>query len=83
VNAIRSEALADDAWKDPAINIMAGARILRVYYDLADTLEAALASYNAGPRALSAPNPDSLTTGGDYSRDVLARAGRFDTSGEA
>lgn len=68
---------ADD---DHAANIQYGAAYLAT---LARTFggytKAALAAYNAGPgavqRAVSAGrDPDSVTTGGDYGADVLARA---------
>ena len=45
-------------------------------------LQLALASYNAGPGNVQAAltrgvHPDAYTTGADYSRDVVARAGRM------
>jgi len=79
-------------WDDPAQNIMEGCRILRGAWlavahglgigILEDCLGPALAAYNAGAgrviRAVRRGEPwDSVTTGKDYSLDVLRRAGIF------
>jgi hypothetical protein len=82
-------------WKDPRENIFYGAKILadcRSYFEREtnlediDLLRAATASYNAGPRRILISiqrklNFDSYTTGGDYSTDVLSRAGFFQLKG--
>ena len=68
-------------WKDPARNIAFGARILAAYYDHSNGhLGRAIAAYNAGPAALQAKDPDALTTGKNYSRDILARVDHFSKS---
>jgi soluble lytic murein transglycosylase-like protein len=68
-------------WKDPAKNIMFGARVLATYYDHASGhLGRAIAAYNAGPVAFTAKDPDSVTTGKNYSRDVLARVDHYSKS---
>jgi soluble lytic murein transglycosylase-like protein len=68
-------------WKDPAKNVLFGARILAAYYDRSSRdLARSIAAYNAGPAALRAENPDSITTGKNYSRDVLARVDHYSKS---
>jgi soluble lytic murein transglycosylase-like protein len=79
----------EDAWKYPAFNIAFGCWLLmknlealrKKFPDLNETerLRAALAAYNCGlgsvMRALAdRRDPDAATAGGDYGRDVLARA---------
>lgn len=82
-------------WKDPAANILFGARVLADSRDFfnrrtslqgRDLLRAALAGYNARPaRVLTAiqqgRDVDFFTTGHDYSSDVLNRAGFFQMAG--
>jgi soluble lytic murein transglycosylase-like protein len=82
-------------WKDPERNVDYGGRVLadsRDYMRLKTSvagrtlLRAALAGYNAGPgnarRAiLYGLDIDFYTTGRDYSRDVLNRAGFFQLKG--
>jgi hypothetical protein len=78
----------EDAWAWAPFNIAMGCFVLRDAYDFAekkikergDLVErAALAMYNAGPRAVRLAarggDPDSVTHGGDYGRDVMKRAG--------
>jgi soluble lytic murein transglycosylase-like protein len=70
-------------WKDPALNIAFGARILRTYLDtLGGNIPGAIAAYNAGvgrvrlmlARLEATPAElDTLTTGHNYVQDVLAR----------
>jgi len=86
-----------ELWGDPAWNIRRGASELAHLYARAEAIEAldperrlayALAGYNAGGvvfHGAGDPNddPDVHTTGGDYSSDVLARAGGFAASSEA
>ncbi|PTL76870.1 peptidoglycan-binding protein [Vitiosangium sp. GDMCC 1.1324] len=68
---------------DPASNIMKGAEILRSNLDFfKGNTKAALAAYNAGPgnvqKALrNGRDPDSVTTGHDYGKDVLSRMKQF------
>ena len=68
---------------DPHTNIGYGAALLAENLASFDGIEhAALAAYNAGPaavrRALArGADPDSVTTGRDYSADVLRRARSF------
>ncbi len=74
---------------DPRSNIMKGASILRQNLNYfkgkiaaSKVRRAAIAAYNAGPgNVLSAlrrgRSADSVTTGGNYSRDVIARADKF------
>jgi hypothetical protein len=73
-SVVRMDFIESGDWADPVKNIAFGAAHLRFYYDQADSLPAAIAAYNAGPKALTARDPDSVTTGGNYSRDVQARA---------
>jgi len=83
-------------WKEPARNIAYAGGVLRdnIKYlkqrmpNLTGEalLRAALAAYNCGPgnvvRALeNKRSPDYYTTGRDYSRDVLSRAGWFQMHG--
>jgi len=82
-------------WKDPKENIFYAAKILhdlRRYFERKaslrgfDLLRAAIASYNTGPRRVLIAIRKSLdfdfyTTGGDYSTDVLSRAGFFQLKG--
>jgi len=82
-------------WKDPRENILFGCQVLadsrdfmrrKTPLDGRELLRAALAGYNAGPgNALRAFQDkldiDFFTTGRDYSRDVLNRAGFFQMHG--
>jgi len=82
-------------WKDPKANILYGAEVLsssleflkgKTNLEGKDLLRAALAGYNAGPgNALSAYRDgrdiDFYTSGRDYSKDVLNRAGFFQLHG--
>ncbi|MFH5833730.1 transglycosylase SLT domain-containing protein [Halalkalibaculum sp. DA384] len=59
--------------------IQYGARFLSELRDRFGSIKEALSAYNAGPDAVYTArvrgiDPDFYTTGGDYSRDVLARA---------
>jgi soluble lytic murein transglycosylase-like protein len=60
---------------DPATNVLAGARYLRQMIDRFDSLELALAAYNAGPSAVEqaggAPTVGTLR----YVKNIEARAG--------
>jgi hypothetical protein len=63
--------------------IRKGAEILRSEIEALGSVKAAIAAYNAGTTAVRAAlragrDPDSVTTGGDYASDVLARATAFD-----
>jgi soluble lytic murein transglycosylase-like protein len=82
-------------WKDPAANIRFGCQVLAESQDFLQRktdlkgralLRAAIAGYNAGPgNALRAVRDghdiDFFTTGRDYSKDVLNRAGFFQLHG--
>jgi Putative peptidoglycan binding domain/Transglycosylase SLT domain len=82
-------------WKDPAANIRFGCQVLAQSQDFLQRktnlegralLRAAIAGYNAGPgNALRAIRDghdiDFFTTGRDYSKDVLNRAGFFQLNG--
>lgn len=82
-------------WPIPRENIMYGGKVLndaraylrgRVELSTEQMLRAILASYNGGAgaalRALKAgKDVDSITTGNDYSRDVLSRSGWFQLHG--
>ncbi len=82
-------------WKDPKENILYGAKILhdsKRFFERKtnlrglDLLRAAIASYNSGPRRVLMAirrklDFDYYTTGGDYSADVLNRAGFFQLKG--
>ena len=82
-------------WQDPRENILYGCKVLADSRDLIQRkanlqgrslLRAALAGYNAGPgnalRALrDGYDVDFFTTGRDYSKDVLNRAGFFQLHG--
>ncbi|HSB70682.1 MAG TPA: peptidoglycan-binding protein [Candidatus Methylomirabilis sp.] len=82
-------------WRDPGENILYGCKVLADSRDFIqrkaglagrDLLRAALAGYNCGPgNALRAIRDgrdiDFYTTGRDYSRDVLNRAGFFQLHG--
>lgn len=82
-------------WRDPKENILYGCKVLAESRDFLQRktdleerglLRAALAGYNAGPgNALRAVrdghDTDFFTTGRDYSRDVLNRAGFFQLHG--
>ncbi len=82
-------------WKDPRENILYGARVLddsrrflqrKVNLQDLDLLRAAIAAYNSGPRRVLMAirrklDFDFYTTGGDYSTDVLNRAGFFQLKG--
>ena len=83
------------SWKDPRANILYGGEVLssslkflkgKTNLEGKDLLRAALAGYNAGPgNALSAYRDgrdiDFYTSGRDYSKDVLNRAGFFQLHG--
>lgn len=85
--------IATGEWKDPAKNIHFGAKVLadnRRFFEAkipgsgSLLIRATVASYNAGPGNViesirAGRDVDSRTTGGDYSRDVLDRAGWFQT----
>ena len=82
-------------WRDPRENIFYGVKLLNRYKNIImrktdftglKLLKAAIASYNAGPgaviKALSKNlEIDRITTGGDYSYDILNRAGYFQLHG--
>jgi hypothetical protein len=82
-------------WQDPAANIRFGCQVLAESRDFIQRkahlegralLRAAIAGYNAGPgnalRALrDGHDIDFFTTGRDYSKDVLNRAGFFQLQG--
>ena len=82
-------------WRDAAANIAFGARVLAQnvaffaqHRPAADAIACALAAYNAGRgnviRALDGGAPiDSVTTGGNYSVDVVARTAFFASHGWA
>lgn len=73
-----------EEWKDPQANITYGSKLLRSLYDAGGgDLRAAIAAYNAGPRALTLTDPDVITTGRNYSADVLARADSFEQNRQA
>lgn len=75
-------ALAFD-WRDPAVNIVKGAELLAdLLAEFPKALSSAVAAYNCGPanvrRAiLLGHDCDHLTTGHDYSADVLRRRASF------
>ena len=90
------EFISTGKWRDPRENLTYGIeKVLRPYYDYLDRntnlqgmelLRAALASYNAGPgNVMAAYNAgldvDYYTTGRDYGKDVLDRAGWFQLQG--
>jgi hypothetical protein len=78
------EFTAGEDWKDPQANITYGAKLLRSLFDAGNgDLRAAIAAYNAGPRALKLTDPDVITTGRNYSADVLARADSFEQNRQA
>ncbi len=80
-------------WRDPAKNIEYGAALLKSYIDRMPQLpserarlRAGLAAYDGGPEDVIAALKagacvDTETTSGDYSKDVLDRAGFFQTQG--
>lgn len=82
-------------WADPWENLMYGCRLLannvkgfagEFQEDGHQILKAALAAYNAGVGRIKAAiingvDADSLTTGGDYGKDVISRAGWFQVMG--
>lgn len=82
-------------WKDSNENILYGAKILddsrrflrrKTNLQDLDLLRASIASYNSGPRRVLMAiqrklDFDHYTTGGDYSADVLNRAGFFQLKG--
>jgi hypothetical protein len=84
-------------WQDPASNINTGCGVLQSNLELLgrrtsltgrDLLQAAIAAYNCGAgNVLSAiqggHDLDFFTTGRDYSKDVLNRAGFFQNAGWA
>ena len=74
-----------EKWQAPSWNIEQGARELRGLYtqlpaemDQAEKFQRTADGYNAGPRALRHPDPDSITTGKNYGSDVVARAAAFE-----
>jgi len=83
------------SWRDPEQNILAGCKVLAGFRDLVQRkanlagltlLQAAVASYNAGPgnvlRAIQdGRDVDFFTAGRNYSKDVLNRAGWFQLKG--
>lgn len=69
--------LDKETWKDPLENIAKGAEILSAYYDDLPSINHTIAAYNAGVtrvKRLDTDNVDTVTTGKDYSSDVLATA---------
>lgn len=83
-------------WKDPRANIYYGVKLLRDFMNYLkdktslqgrDLLRASIASYNAGPGSIMRKHiqggepVDAPTTGGNYSKDVLSRAGWFQDHG--
>lgn len=69
---------------DPAKNIAYGAAYLRKLYNQTDSTEpveqrlrVAADAFNAGPKAITADDPDAGTTGGNYGTDVLARMTKY------
>lgn len=82
-----SQWLAHNDWRDTEINLAKGAEILRqslgyfaIRPEVPDAVResAGIAAYNAGPGAvlravLAEKHPDSVTTGRNYSSDVLRR----------
>jgi soluble lytic murein transglycosylase-like protein len=82
-------------WQDPEANIDTGCSVLKSNLDLLgrktsltgrDLLQAAIAAYNCGAgNVLTAiregHDVDFFTTGRDYSKDVLNRAGFFQNAG--
>ena len=82
-------------WKDPEANINTGCSVLKSNLDLLgrktsltgrDLLQAAIAAYNCGAgnvlTAISESHDvDFFTTGRNYSKDVLNRAGFFQNAG--
>ncbi|WP_143467724.1 SH3 domain-containing protein [Leptolyngbya ohadii] len=90
------EFISTGKWRDPKENLTYGIeKVLAPYYQYLDRntnlegrelLRAALASYNAGPGNVMAAyeaglDVDYYTTGRDYGRDVLDRAGWFQLQG--
>lgn len=84
------EFISSGAWRDPSQNIMYGAKLLASYRNHAlkagvtpaEALRVSLAGYNRGMSGAIASwkkgqDPDSGTTGKNYSRDVLARSALF------
>jgi peptidoglycan hydrolase-like protein with peptidoglycan-binding domain len=83
--------LATGKWKDAAENIRFGCQVLSDSQNFVEsklgnagllTIRATIAGYNAGPGRVVSDvrngfDPDHTTTGGDYSRDVLNRAGWY------
>jgi hypothetical protein len=82
-------------WQDPEANIKVGCTVLKTNIDFLgrktsltgrDLLQAAIAAYNCGAgNVLTAVREghdvDFFTTGRDYSKDVLSRAGFFQNMG--
>lgn len=83
-------------WQDPAQNILYGAEVFRdactelignrLGLNDAALIKAALAAYNAGPRAVietlrAGGDPDECTTGGNYGGDTLVRRKFFQDHG--
>lgn len=79
--------LATNDWEDPGINILFGANLLNANLKaLGGDIPAAVAAYNCGLTrvlrlkahvALTIPELDELTTGGNYVSDVLNRLADF------
>lgn len=71
--------LASNDWKDPFVNLDKSADILSGYCVQLGTLRLGVAAYNAGVDRVyrNRSNPDVVTSGGDYSADVIARASGF------
>jgi len=82
-------------WRDPRENILYGVKLLHSYrkiiaknteYYNIEFHKAVISSYNAGPGGIIRAYKhglkiDSVTTGGNYSEDVLNRAGYFQLFG--
>jgi hypothetical protein len=61
-------------WMDPQTNINATAMLLANLYTQANgDLKKTAAAYNAGAKAFTVTDPDSVTTKKNYASDVLAR----------
>jgi len=71
--------LGANDWKDPFVMLPKSADILSWYCIQFGSLRMGVAGYNAGiPRvSRNQNNPDAVTSGGDYSADVIARASGF------
>jgi hypothetical protein len=80
--------LANNDWRDAAVNIMFGAKLLKGYVDMLGGIPAGIAAYNAGPSraqrildnfGMDVSALDTITTGRDYVSDVLARVEQLQT----